>query len=246
MPADPLPTCVVCLGPAAAGWTTCWCCRRLAAQLGPVPTVVAVAVCGPGDRLHTAVRRYKDSPAAQERREQRRALRRLLQQFVVTQWRPMVGRLGRWDAVACVPSGRGTVPTRHPLQAVVDGVPALARYPRLELAGQPGRVDHLRPAADAFSVVRLPPGCRRVLLVDDVWTTGATATSAAWAVRAAGVAVAGVLVVARYVDPASSPRARRWWAAHHGGPAPARRRQSRSQPSAASTSSDQRGSDSGS
>jgi ComF family protein len=56
--------------------------------------------------------------------------------------------------------------------------------------------------AGAFAVAR-PRGVagRRLLLVDDVLTTGATAGAAARALREAGAAVVGVLVLARVADP---------------------------------------------
>jgi ComF family protein len=68
----------------------------------------------------------------------------------------------------------------------------------------PARRANLR---DAFAVGR--PACvagRRLLLVDDVLTTGATAAAAATALRAAGAAAVGVLVLACVPDGHPVPR----------------------------------------
>ncbi|MDG4668002.1 amidophosphoribosyltransferase [Mycobacterium sp. 236(2023)] len=49
---------------------------------------------------------------------------------------------------------------------------------------------------------------RHVALVDDVWTTGANAQSAALTLRRAGAAAVSVLVVGRWVDPRQRATAR--------------------------------------
>jgi predicted amidophosphoribosyltransferase len=56
--------------------------------------------------------------------------------------------------------------------------------------------------ADKF---RLTPRCevggKHVLVLDDVWTTGSEAQSAAFALRCAGAAAASVMVVGRWLNP---------------------------------------------
>ena len=52
---------------------------------------------------------------------------------------------------------------------------------------------------------------RRVLVVDDTFSTGARAQSAAATLRRAGYEPAGVAVVGRTVEPDASAWARRFW-----------------------------------
>jgi hypothetical protein len=86
-------------------------------------------------------------------------------------------------------------------------------------AGGAGRVDevatgHLVASEGAFVVGaehRSALQGRGVVLLDDSYTTGATAQSAAQALRRAGVATVVVLVLARAVRPGRSATQRAYW-----------------------------------
>lgn len=148
---------------------------------------------------------------------------------VTAVWRPLGLRLGAQvraagvavDAVVPVPTDprrrrmRG-VDHAHLLAVEVGG--ALRRPVREVLRVAPGLVDQgTRPLAERGSLPvgaitaagRLPPV--RLLIVDDVLTTGATALAAATALRSAGaraVAVAAVARAGRHRLGAGSPTAR--------------------------------------
>ncbi len=51
----------------------------------------------------------------------------------------------------------------------------------------------------------------KVLLVDDVYTTGARAQSAAWALQAAGASEVSLVVLARRLNPSFAPAAQKLW-----------------------------------
>jgi hypothetical protein len=110
------------------------------------------------------------------------------------------------------------------VDVLVQAVPALARTHRRLLVRGPEPTDHLVAARSGFTVTPdRDPGLgsrvMRALVVDDSFTTGARAQSAAAALRMAGTRVAGVLVVGRAV----APEAARWQAAYWDSTAEVRR-----------------------
>jgi len=215
--------CRVCHGPAGHGRPECWCCRSVGAVLadGPAPMTVAASLFRPGDALHRLLRRYKDAPSVAARRHHVEALAGVLDRFLIGHEACLRRRCREWDTVAVVPSTRGAaggagvrrrgLHVPEPFEAVLDATRSLAEVPRLRLAAGSGSVGHLRPAPDAFTVDGVGVG-RRVLVLDDTWTTGAHARSAAVAVARAGAEVAGVLVIGRIVDPGASAAVAAWWA----------------------------------
>jgi hypothetical protein len=180
--------------------------------------VVPVALTRPGDALCAALRRYKDAPAAGARAHHAAALAAMLRAFLERGH----GRaaLGWWDAVAVVPSSRrcaSSVP--HPLADVAARAGLVV--PTSGVTLRPGAVasSHLQPRPEALVVAEELSG-RRVLLLEDTWTTGAHALGAAGALEQAGASVVAVVVLGRLVDPSAAPGLARWWAAATAGASP--------------------------
>ena len=111
---------------------------------------------------------------------------------------------GRVDVVTWAPTtparrrARGFDQARLLARAVARelGVPCRPLLRRQPGPAQTGRDAAARHAGPAFSSPRPVPG-RRVLLVDDVVTTGATVAAAAQALRAAGAGEVHVVAAAR-------------------------------------------------
>jgi hypothetical protein len=101
--------------------------------------------------------------------------------------------VNRPSHVAVVPSARAR-PGTHPLASLI--APYL-RLPWADLTARPGQhpVRELDP--DRFRAAPVPGA--RVLLIDDTWTTGATAQSAAMALRLAGAKSVVTVVLGRHV-----------------------------------------------
>jgi len=189
--------CAVCRGPARPGYARCYQCAQHD-LLGRcrADAVVPVSYAVKGTEFAASLWRYKSwrapDPAA------RTSLLALLLTFLHDHgqcaWRhagmPAPGRL------AVVPTGCGR-PGPHPLLELS------APYLRLPVTGlviRPGEQGR-DPNVDRFSAERSGPGAS-VLLLDDSWVSGASAQSAAAALKRAGARHVAVVVLGRHVDPA--------------------------------------------
>ena len=99
------------------------------------------------------------------------------------------------DRLAVVPTGAGR-PGPHPLLGLVW--PYL-RLPGCSLVLRPGRQGRDLDL-DRFQVLARPAGAS-VLLLDDTWVSGASAQSAAAALKLAGARHVAVIVLGRHVNP---------------------------------------------
>jgi hypothetical protein len=106
------------------------------------------------------------------------------------------------DRLAVVPTGAGR-PGPHPLLRLVSPYLCL---PGCSLALRPGRQGRDLDL-DRFQILARPAGAS-VLLLDDTWVSGASAQSAAAALKLAGARHVAVVVLGRHVNPddaASAP-----------------------------------------
>lgn len=105
-----------------------------------------------------------------------------------------------FELVATVPSGDTDRDRRHPLRRIVGELvgPTRERYERL-LSRSPAPVSPRSFDRHRFAVRRALHG-EAVLLVDDTWTTGASAQSAAAALKLAGAGAVAAVVIGRHVN----------------------------------------------
>ncbi len=194
--------CRVCRGPAGAGYARCFQCAGHA-EAGDemlADVVVPVSYAVRGTTFASDLWRYKywreSTPAM------RASLTALLLVFLDGHGR-CVWRAAQMpvpDLLAVVPSGYGRQ-GMHPLLRLV--APYL-RLPQARLKLHPGRqgrdLDLRR-----FVTVESVAGAN-VLILDDTWVSGASAQSAAAALKAAGAGRVAVVVLGRHINPAD-PRA---------------------------------------
>lgn len=185
--------CTVCRGPAGAGYARCVQCDRHAGLGGRLlaDAVVPVSYAVRGGPLTSALWRYKSARGADPAAGT--ALLALLLVFLHDHG-GCVWRDGLPDRLAVVPSGYGrTAP--HPLLGLVTP------YVRLPLAGLA-----LRPGAQGrdLDTGRFTAGAAargaHVLLLDDTWVSGASAQSAAAALKLAGAVRVTAVVLGRFVN----------------------------------------------
>ena len=204
--------CRTCRGPAGPGFDRCWSCGVVRRTLGSrlcLPPVVPISVFTPGTELHRVLVAYKSGSHAAERADAAHDVAELVATFLSRHGRCLArGAGGGWDVIDVVPSTRRTGPA-HPLAVALGALTALGGRIAPLLSRGPDRVSHLEPAPGAFTASAAAAG-RRVLLLDDVFTTGAHALSAAAALHTAGATVVAVVPVGRLVHTDQWPGSY-WW-----------------------------------
>lgn len=133
-------------------------------------------------------------------------LSRILRQFLSAQTSNLWRHVGGWTDVAVVPSSRREPP--HALEAVVERAGlTLTR----DVLTSTGVMAQHRIYDDKMFHCR-DMERRRVLLVEDVYVSGARSQSAAAVLREGGAEVAGVLVLGRRINPDYSVEMALFWA----------------------------------
>lgn len=184
--------------------------RRLDAVL-PISWSVA------GGALHRTLRGYKDDPVDAVRVESAAGIAAVLERFLREHERCTAVAAGveAFTVVTTVPARaeRG----HEPLLAVVADCASVAGRLRVALVAAGGRGEPRRYRAGRFRAAGSLSGAS-VLLIDDTWTSGASAQSAAHALKRGGARAVALVVVGRHVNPgggapAGQPRSRppfRW------------------------------------
>lgn len=168
--------------------------RHLSAM---VPVSYSVA----HEYLHHTLASYKRLQG-QQAEAAARQISAILWRFLVTHEPCLAAAAGvrRFQLVTTVPSSDAARDEHHSLRRVVGELvgPTRGRHQRLlrrsDIEVVPRRFDLRR-----FEAVR-PLAGEDVLLIDDVWTTGASAQSAAAALKAAGAGTVAAVVVGRHLN----------------------------------------------
>jgi predicted amidophosphoribosyltransferase len=196
------------------GYEHCYRCSR---QWSYANEVLPISFSVHMGQLHAVLRQYKDSKHARARAKLQRDLGALLWRFLRAHEACLARACGvpAFDLVTSVPSSSAERDRDHPLPHVVGQIcaPTRDRYARvLQRSDKNVEARAVDPAK--YRVTRDVTG-RRVLLVDDTWTTGANVQSAAGALEKSDTAVVGVVVIGRhihedYADNAERLRALPW------------------------------------
>lgn len=185
------------------GYPQCYVCSRSQPWLDAVlPISYSVA----HEQLHHALAAYKRLSGEVAQRL-RRELAAVLWRFLDRHESCVAARAGvsAFEVVTTVPAGRSGHDAAHPLAEIVGQTcePTRGRYRRLldrtEVEAEdhefhPGRYQPLarpggQPTLDGQSV----------LLIDDTWTTGSSAQSAAAALKRAGAGAVALVVIGRHL-----------------------------------------------
>jgi hypothetical protein len=180
------------------GYGTCYACAHGGDELS---VVAPISYSVGHEQLHHVLAGYKRSPGE--------TARRFTVELAAVLWRHLAGHercvataagVDAFPLVTTVPSSDPDRDAHHPLRRIVGELagPTRERHTRLlRRSAVPAGAREFHP--DKYAATE-PLSGEPVLLIDDTWTTGANAQSAARALRSAGAGPVAVVVIGRYVN----------------------------------------------
>lgn len=200
-PRDADDVCPLCHSWRAAGRKICDSCEKSGETVGfPIGPPSVITLYTKPSALRDWLTRYKGRPGDDEDPYDQRAFDRakaLLGRYLFEHAEALSGVVGPVDCLVTVPSGRDRA-GMHPLATLITELDLESPVAPMLKRG-PGLLSFRQSAVDGFVVVDTPKP-RHVLLLDDVFVTGARIFSAARALVDAGHSIAGSLVLARRVN----------------------------------------------
>jgi hypothetical protein len=159
--------------------------------------VVPLAYAIDGTESAAVVRNYKNHPLRMERERCGSIVRALLRLGISLHERCIGAVVGQpVSARVVIPSLTNRLGA-HPMMSIAESLGLVG-----DVVLKPGldaRCDRVVDA-EKFLVGGAVTG-RHILVLDDVWTTGSNAQSAALALRSAGAAAVSIMVIARWLNP---------------------------------------------
>ncbi len=180
------------------GYDRCYACTRLEPWLDAMS---AISYSVAHEQLHHALAGYKRPPPG--------VADRFSIELAAVLWRHLAehetclasaAQIDAFELVTVVPSSTRERDGVHPLPRIVGELTGVTRtrFGRL-LRRSPRSVAPREFSREKYEAIGDLKG-RSVLLIDDTWTTGANAQSAAAALKAAGAGFVAALVIGRHVN----------------------------------------------
>lgn len=202
--------CARCHNHPAPGFLLCYSCGQSARQVSrPCQLVVPISLYAIPSQLHHYLRHYKSGVYPRQQQEFSLKVVSLLCHFLGRHHHCIEAQAGRnWNVITTVPSTGGRS-GEHPLVSALRQVPSVFQsYEQLlEPTSEP--LGHNRASDAGFR----PSGRlddARVLLIDDTFTSGARAQSAASVLNNAGADVVAIVPIGRVID-STWEQAAEWW-----------------------------------
>ncbi len=190
--------CRVCLT-FTTGFPTCYRCDH---QPEYADAVLPISYSPQFGQLHTVLANYKRG-VAQSAKPLQMLVAAILWRFLDLHEDCLThaADIASFDLVTTVPSSSRERDEAHPLRPIVSAAvqPTRDRYERLLMRSDVAVEDRVVDTQKYMATSSLHG--ESVLVIDDTWTTGANAQSAAGSLKSAGSGPVGVLVLGRHVQP---------------------------------------------
>lgn len=202
MPKDAPDVCPLCRSGRTRQDRLCFSCERTSAQvLYPCELVLPISYYTTPSALRDRMHDYKEHPDPAVREDQSHSVAAILARYLVEHHDALIARFGAWDEVVAVPSTHHD--NRPALQTAIEAnfPDALGPFTR-PIEHGPGAMTFNQASPTGFiPIAGSAISGRRMLLVDDTYTTGARLQSAHHGLVAAGSTVVAAIVVTRKIKP---------------------------------------------
>jgi len=207
VPPEQYDVCRVCHGSPSPGFAVCYSCAQTMSQVSfPCDRVVPASLYKTRSQLHYFLKYYKDDP----RKDFAVKIVALLSYFLARHSGCIASTAGgRWDIITTVPSTKDRA-GEHPLATAIGWVTGLRDQHEMLLRRASAAIGHNAANDLAFEPLRTLDG-ERVLVVDDTFTSGARAQSAASALARGGAQVVAVVPIGRVINPEYNDSTREYW-----------------------------------
>lgn len=209
VPADAEDVCPMCRSWRDPNHDLCNNCEQAFRDLSaPCQFVVPITLYAKPSPMRDRLTYYKD-PEEPAHAGYPAEVAAIVERFFCEHGEHLRNHIGGWDGVCIVPSESRRPP--HPLGKAMRGVSSRhVDAPEVLLVRGPGRLGHRVLSDDAFLPAQDVRG-RRLLVLDDVYTTGARSQGAASALTLAGAEVPVIVIVGRRVNPSWKPAVQALW-----------------------------------
>ena len=202
---EPAVTCRACATPVH-GFQLCWRCRQHQRIAGLADVVAPLTYAVGSTESAALLRNYKNHPVRSVRQQHGVVVGSLVWLGITAHERCIAAVVGMEVSLRVVIPSLTSRPGVHPFAQIARAMQAVGEA---ALVRAPTAICDRVVRPDKFMLE--PQGVaagKHVLVLDDVWTTGANAQSAALTLRRAGAAAVSVLVVGRWLSPGHPPTAR--------------------------------------
>lgn len=210
VPDDADDVCPMCRSWRASGSAWCNNCQQTIDELrAPCHLVIPMCMYSKPSEMRDRLTFYKDGDDEQRDRYAPEVAA-IVERFFAEHGGRLEEVTGGWDVACVVPSESRQPP--HPLDVALQQLPAMNAPTReILLVRGPGEVGWRKlNDRDAFFPIAEIAG-QRVLILEDVYTTGARSQSAASTLALAGAIVPAIVVLARRVNPDWNEGTRALW-----------------------------------
>lgn len=194
--------CDICHGVPNETYQTCYSCEDSIRQVShPCRLVIPISLSHWNTQLHHTLRSYKKPELPEKTRDTfSLQIAALFHRFLVAHKTCIASQPGGdWDTMTVVPSSQGRSGP-HPLELALRRSRWIDQ--QMDVLLEPGdvQIDHNIASDAGFSPLKDVSG-QKILLLDDTYTSGSRAQSAASALTKHGASVVAIVPAARYMNP---------------------------------------------